>query len=87
MDYTGRLVEDFVWSNHVKWSIWSIIIHVVWSTGHTETICFNLQAQTYANIFRRIWAMTWFLGGFSSMHASDDHEGLGRIPARAGQIK
>ena len=25
----------------------------------------------------------WFLGGFSSMRASDDHEGVGRIPVRA----
>ena len=28
-----------------------------------------------------------FLGGSSSMHASDNHEGVGRIPERAGKKK
>ena len=44
---------------------------------------FQLIGVSVCQHFQACMGHIWFLGGFSSMHASDDHECLGRIPVRA----
>ena len=77
--------ERFIWS-------WTALLCVCFSF-FLVCVCFfcpssplKLIGGSVCQHFQACMGHT-FLGGSSSMHASDNHEGVGRIPERAGKKK